>query len=182
MSWIRTALCLSTVCFAGSVCLPLQAGDSIQFNRDIRPILSDSCFQCHGPDEAKRQGGLRLDQAEAALRGGESGPAIVPGDPLASEIRKRILSTDPDLKMPPAASGKTISPEQLATLDQWIREGAEYQGHWAFLPIRRPDVPDQTGGLSPIDAFLRQRQQQAGLMPAPEASRETLTLYGRDGI
>ena len=174
MSWIRRILCLSTVCCTTSVCQLLTAGDPIQFNRDIRPILSDSCFQCHGPDEAKRQGGLRLDQAEAALRGGESGPAIVPGDPLASEIRKRILTTDPDLKMPPASSGKTISPEQLATLDQWIREGAEYQGHWAFLPIRRPGVPDQTNGLSPIDAFLRQRQQQAGLMPAPEASRETL--------
>ncbi|MEI7698589.1 MAG: PSD1 and planctomycete cytochrome C domain-containing protein [Planctomycetia bacterium] len=170
----RTSFRFCTLWVSMVVCSAAFGQGSVQFNRDIRPILSDSCFQCHGPDEAKRQGGLRLDRSEAAFKGGESGPAIVPGNPDASEILKRIQTSDPDLKMPPAASGKTVSPEQLATLGQWIREGAEYQGHWAFLPVQRPSVPETTPGTSPVDAFLRQRLHKEGLTHSPEASRETL--------
>ncbi len=170
----RTSFRFCTLWIGIVACSAAFGQDKVQFNRDIRPILSDSCFQCHGPDEAKRQGGLRLDRSEAAFKGGESGPAIVPGSPDASEILKRIQTSDPDLKMPPAASGKTVSPEQLATLSQWIREGAEYQGHWAFLPVQRPSVPEASPGLSPVDAFLRQRLQREGLTHSPEASRETL--------
>ncbi|RLS56779.1 MAG: DUF1549 domain-containing protein [Planctomycetota bacterium] len=146
----------------------------IPFNRQIRPILSDACFQCHGPDEAKRAGGLRLDQVEAAFKGGDSGPAIVPGQVDASEVWKRITSTDPDIQMPPPSSGKTLKPEQRATLKQWITEGAEYQGHWAFLRVERPAPPAVAGVSNPIDAFIQERLTQEGLAPAPEASRETL--------
>jgi len=150
------------------------AGPRVQFNREIRPILSDSCFQCHGPDEAQRQGGLRLDLAGAALKGGESGPAIVPGDVNASEIWKRVTSTDPDVQMPPPKTGKVLQPGQLSSLQQWITEGAEYQGHWAFLRVERPAVPVMDGVENPIDRFVREKLTQEALAPSPEAARETL--------
>ncbi len=147
---------------------------AIRFDRQVRPILSDACFQCHGPDEAKREGGLRLDVAEAALKGGDSGPAIVAGNLDASEVWKRVTSTDPSLVMPPPKSGKTLKPEQIAVLKQWIKDGAEFQGHWAFQRVDRPVVPAVAGVSNPIDAFIRQRLAQEGLSPSPEASRETL--------
>jgi len=144
------------------------------FNRDIRPLLSDNCFQCHGPDAAKRQGGLRLDLSEAAYQGGESGPAIVPGKPAESLLVERIYSTDPDLQMPPLQSGKTLDAAQKQLLQQWISGGAQYQPHWAFVPVERPTVPGEQPPCAPVDAFLRQRQRAAGLQPAPEADRTTL--------
>ena len=158
---------------ACETCL-VAAEPRVQFNRQVRPILSDACFQCHGPDEAKRQGGLRLDLADAARKGGDSGPAWVPGKPDESEIWKRVTSAAPGLQMPPPKSGKTLKPEQLATLKRWIAEGAEYQGHWAFLRVERPAVPDLADSTNPIDAFIRERLHQEGLQPAPETSRETL--------
>ena len=118
---------------------PLAAQELV-FNRDIRPLLSDNCFQCHGPDAAKRQGGLRLDQSDAAQHGGTSGPAIVPGRPDESLLVERINSTDPDLQMPPADSGRSLTAAQKALLQQWIKTGAVYQPHWAFVPVQRPSV------------------------------------------
>ena len=147
---------------------------AIRFDRHVRPILSDACFQCHGPDEAKREGGLRLDVSEAAIKGGDSGPAIVAGRLDASEVWKRVTSNDPDLVMPPPKSGKTLKPEQIAVLKQWINDGAEFQGHWAFQRVERPSVPTVDGVDNPIDAFIRKRLAEAGLVPSPEASRETL--------
>ena len=152
---------------------PLAAQELV-FNRDIRPLLSDNCFQCHGPDAAKRQGGLRLDQSDAAQHGGTSGPAIVPGRPDESLLVERINSTDPDLQMPPADSGRSLTAAQKALLQQWIKTGAVYQPHWAFVPVQRPSVPEAQPACAPIDAFLRQKQQAAGLQPAPEADRTTL--------
>jgi hypothetical protein len=147
---------------------------TVRFDRHVRPILSDVCFQCHGPDEATRHGGLRLDIPTAALEGGDSGPAIVPGNLDASEVWKRVTSTDPDLVMPPPDSGKTLQTQQIATLKKWITDGAEFQGHWAFQRVERPSVPASEGTSNPIDAFIRNRLQQDGLTPSPEASRETL--------
>ena len=163
-------LSLAMVC-----CLVSVAGaEPVQFNRQIRPILSDTCFQCHGPDEAKRQGGLRLDLAAEAYKGGDTGPALVPGKLDASEVWKRVISTDPEFQMPPPKSGKILKPTQVASLKQWITEGAEYQGHWAFLRVERPTVPAVAGVTNPIDQFVRHRLQQEGLNASPEASRETL--------
>jgi mono/diheme cytochrome c family protein len=115
-----------------TVTLPAQ--QTVSFNRDVRPILSDNCFQCHGPDEKKREAGLRLDVREAALKGGDGGPAFVEGKPDVSEMVKRITSADADELMPPRKSNKTLQPEQVAILKKWIAEGAKYEGHWAFVP------------------------------------------------
>jgi hypothetical protein len=112
--------------------------------------------------------------AEEALRGGDSGPAIIAGDLEGSEVWSRITSTDPDLMMPPPASGKTLKPNEIALLKQWITEGAVYQGHWAFQPIERPMVPSVEATSHPVDSFIRHRLQQEGILPAPMASRETL--------
>ncbi|MEQ1862960.1 MAG: c-type cytochrome domain-containing protein, partial [Chthoniobacteraceae bacterium] len=115
---------------------PAFAG-TVSFNRDIRPIFSDTCFQCHGPDEAKRKSGLRLDQRESAVKPAESGEvAIVPGKPDESEIIKRLTAKDPDDVMPPRKLHKEITPAQIATVRKWIAEGAESQGHWAFIAPR----------------------------------------------
>lgn len=166
---------LSLVVLAGAQSF-VAAAEPVQFNRQVRPILSDACFQCHGPDSVTRKGGLRLDLADAALKGGDSGPALVPGKLDESELWKRVTSTDPDLVMPPPGSGKTIKPEQLATLKQWITEGATYQGHWAFLRVERPAVPEVAGVTNPIDRFVRDRlaRESSTLKPAQEASKETL--------
>ena len=146
----------------------------LQFNRDVRPILSDLCFQCHGPDNDKRKANLRLDDRASALHGGKSGEAgIVPGQAEASEIIKRILSEDEDEHMPPKKGGKRVRPEQLAILKRWISEGAEYQGHWAFSPVQRPTVP-APATPNPIDAFIRSRLDAAGLKPSPQADKGTL--------
>ena len=150
----------------------------VSFNRDIRPILSDNCFQCHGPDEHKRQAGLRLDLKDAATKAGESGHvAIVPGKTETSELIKRIVSLDGDLQMPPANSGKKLTKLQIELLKKWIAEGAEYQGHWAFLPVERPalaNVHNKAWPRNPIDHFVLARQEREGLKPSPEASRESL--------
>ncbi len=147
---------------------------TISFNRDVRPILSDLCFQCHGPDEQRRQGNLRLDLAGAALKGGDSGPAIVVGHPETSELVARITSTDPTVQMPPPKSNKSLKPAQIETLKKWISEGAEYQGHWAFIKPERPPVPAIVGVTHPVDAFLRERLPTVGLTASPPAARETL--------
>ncbi len=155
------------------------AADRISFNREIRPILSDACFQCHGPDDKQRKGGLRLDVKESALKAAESGAtAIVAGKVDASELIKRLITTDENLRMPPKGSGKTISPQQIETLKRWITEGAEYQGHWAFIPPAKPSLPGiqnpKPETRNPIDAFIRARLEREGLTPAPEADKRTL--------
>jgi len=173
-------LALSMLCS-----LPIRADDQrVSFNRDVRPILSDACFHCHGPDDQQRQAGLRFDQRESAVAKSESGETpIVPGDLLASELVKRITSDDKSIVMPPPDSGKTISPAQIETLKRWISEGAEYEGHWAFQKVVRPDVPAVSGNerhidfassRNPIDRFIEARLKQANLQPSKQASRETL--------
>ncbi len=155
-----------------------QADDSpqsakVEFNRDVRPILSDACFHCHGPDKHTRESGLRLDLREEALKKSKSGQfPIVPGQPEQSDFVRRILTDDPDEQMPPAKAHKVLTAVQKETLRKWIAQGAEYQMHWAYLPIQRPPVPSK--GSHPVDAFIRQRLGVENLPAAPEADKVTL--------
>lgn len=145
----------------------------IVFNRDIRPILSDKCFHCHGPEEKTRKGDLRLDLREQALKPAKSGEiAIIPGRPEKSEFVARIMTTDADDLMPPEKSHKSLTSGEKQMLRQWIAEGAEYQGHWAFIKPLRSKVP--AGADHPIDAFIRSELKEHGLSQAPEADRATL--------
>jgi len=154
-------------------------GQDVVFNRDVRPILSDRCFQCHGPDSANRSTPLRLDTAEgAAVDLMSGGRAVVPGDPAASKLLERVTSDDPVRRMPPSYEGHAkLSDEEIDVLRRWIAQGAEWQGHWAFIPPERPEAPevDLPGwGANPIDAFVLRRLRRAGLEPAAPASKEAL--------
>jgi cytochrome c553 len=151
----------------------------LRYNRDIRPILADNCFACHGADSAARKAGLRLDRwadASAAREGGS--PAIVKGRPMDSEMIRRILARAGDpLQMPPASGHKALTPAQKQILVRWVQEGAEYEAHWSYLPPRRtalPTVKNAKWVRNPIDRFVLARLEQAGLTPAPEADRRTL--------
>jgi hypothetical protein len=160
-----------------AMALPLRAQE-VQFNRDVRPILSDKCFSCHGPD-AKRKAGLRLDTkagASAELDSG-AGRSIVAGDPKSSVALERMMHADPEKRMPPASSGKSLTKEQVEVVRRWIEQGAKFQDHWAFLPPVRPMLPAVRTSAwvkNPIDAFVLDRLQQEKLHSAPEAKRETL--------
>ena len=152
----------------------LMAADAkLDFNRDIRPILSDNCFACHGFDAKKRKGKLRLDTPEGATVLKDGIQAVKPGDPEASELIKRILSKDPEEVMPPPESHKQITPAQVDILRRWIAQGAAYRKHWSFEPPVRPPVP-AAAGTSPIDAFLHAELSAQGLQPAPEADKARL--------
>ncbi len=160
----------SALLFASSA-----SAERIQFNRDIRPIFSDTCYACHGPDENKVKGKLRLDSLDAARKGGKSGePAITPGHPEKSEVMKRLLTTDADDHMPPAEFHKVLTKAQIALVEQWIKEGAEYQGHWAFQTPVKPAVPTIPAGGNAIDAFLAQGLAAKGLKPNGDAPKATL--------
>lgn len=149
------------------------ADTPVEFNRDIRPILSDACFNCHGFDAKARKARLRLDVPEGAFEPRNGITAIKPGDLKASELWVRINSSEPTEVMPPPHTNKTLTAEQKNTLRLWIEQGATYQKHWSFELLRRPAVP-KVRASTPIDAFLAVRQQQAGLAIQPEADRETL--------
>ena len=150
----------------------------IRFSRDIRPILSDRCFLCHGPDRDNRKAGLRLDSFEEATRMRDGAAALVPGDPDASMLLQRIEHADPDERMPPEDSGKrALSPDQIDLVRRWIEEGGVYEDHWAFEPPATPDLPrvvDPSWGHNEIDRFVLARMEEAGLEPSPEADRATL--------
>jgi hypothetical protein len=150
-----------------------QAEDSIQYNRDVRPILTDMCFPCHGPDSAARKGDYRLDRREDAI----GKKVIVPGKPDESEMMRRILSTDADEVMPPPTTKKTLTAKQKTLLRKWIEQGAEYQAHWSFIAPSRPELPkvkNEAWVKNPIDRFVLAKLEAAGLSPNPEADRRTL--------
>jgi hypothetical protein len=156
-----------------SVALAAEAPQPLEFNRDIRPILSENCFYCHGQDGQKREADLRLDDRQAAIDSG----AIVPGDPGASTILERIHSTDPDVLMPPPDSNRRLSEDQKKLLDRWIKEGADYEQHWAFTPPKRPAAPEVKQAdwvRNDVDRFVLAKIEAAGLVPSPEADRATL--------
>ena len=138
--------------------------ESPRFNRDIRPILSENCFACHGPDKNTRQAGLRLDQRDVALAKG----AIKPGDIEGSKMVARIRSDQEALRMPPVWSDKKLTAEQKQTLVEWVRQGAEYEGHWAYLPPERSEAP---GSAEAIDFFIGKGLAGKGLAPVDEADR-----------
>ncbi|MDA1006842.1 MAG: hypothetical protein O3A87_10255, partial [Verrucomicrobia bacterium] len=129
----------SFVLLSLTVCL--SAAEKISFNRDIRPILSDKCFACHGPDAKKRKADLRLDSFQGATEGGEFATPIVPGKPEDSELIVRILETDPDEIMPPPESHKKLDQREIGLIREWIKQGAPYEAHWSYTPLKRPVVP-----------------------------------------
>lgn len=154
-----------------SACSVTHAADELSYNRQIRPLLSDRCFQCHGPDEGHRAADLRLDESESAYT------VIEPGDLTASEFVDRITSTDPDLRMPPPDSGKTLEADEIELLKEWIASGAEYQPHWSFVPPQRMNPPaakNHTWPSGAIDQFILARLESQGLRPSGPADRIVL--------
>ncbi len=154
------------------------APENVDFVREVRPILSEHCFECHGPDENTREAGLRLDLEKGAFGEADSGEIpILPGKPDQSELVRRITSDDEDARMPPAEHGKPLSAEQIDTLRRWIAEGATWQAHWSFIPPVRPHLPEVKElqwANNEIDYFILARLEQEGLQPSRRAERETL--------
>jgi hypothetical protein len=183
LGWITAALTIVVVALAGDSA-PSAPGASgpdrslgVEFNRDIRPILSDRCYQCHGPDGAKRKANLRLDQEAPAKAMRDGRRAIAAGDLEASELYQRITSEDDSERMPPVKSGKTLSAIEIERIRRWIAEGAKWQPHWAFIAPKRPITPQvrhQHWPRNPIDSFILARLEREGLAPAPEAERGIL--------
>jgi mono/diheme cytochrome c family protein len=149
----------------------------VDFNREVRSILAANCIKCHGPDSEGRQAELRLDvwPDSGEMRGAES--VVVAGHPDDSELVARITSDDPDTRMPPIASGKALTPNQIETLKEWIAQGARYEKHWAFVPPQRPHLPPESDGVktdNPIDQFVRAQLKAEKLDPSPPANPNTL--------
>jgi mono/diheme cytochrome c family protein len=149
----------------------------VRFNRDIRPIMSDNCFACHGP--GTREAGLRLDVRDETVQPADSGETpIVPGKPDESEVVRRVMSDDPDTVMPPPQAHKTLSSEQKEIIRRWVEQGAAYENHWSFEPPVKAEPPPVVGTSfpihHPIDAFIADRLRSEGLTMSPEADRETL--------
>jgi hypothetical protein len=161
------ALSMSATTFA-------QSDAPIDFGRQIQPILAKRCFACHGPD--KSEGDLRLNQKESAFgKSGSEKSAIVPKDPQASELFRRVTSSDESERMPP--EGLPLTPAQIELLRRWIEEGAEWKEHWAFEPVQSrtpPVVKDSQWITNPIDAFVLHKLEQNGLSPAPQADKVSL--------
>jgi len=158
-----------------------QIPDNVSYNFNIRPILSDKCYKCHGPDASKRQAGLRLDKPESAfkaLRDNPNAHVLVPGSPEMSELFRRISTDDTSEMMPPAASNlKRLTPHEVALIKKWINQGAKFEKHWAFVPPKSyplPDVSDKSWPKNQIDYFILNKQEQYGLSPNPEADKERL--------
>lgn len=145
----------------------------VQFDRDVRPILAENCFACHGFDDSARQADVRLDTLQGATGADGGTPAIVPHRPDESELVSRILSDDPELVMPPADSGKKLTAAQQQTLRQWIEIGAPYEKHWSFVPPIGSTPPPISGTIHPIDCFIQDRLASEGLLASPQAAPET---------
>jgi hypothetical protein len=174
----RTALLLTGMLAALALPRPSFAQEApIQFNRDIRPILSENCYQCHGPDEKKRAAKLRLDTKEGAIASRKSGAAVVPGKSSESSLIARLVTNEADDRMPPPETGKKLTPQQIALLKKWIDQGAEWQGHWSFIAAKRPEPPKvkhEAAVRNSIDRFILARLEKDGLQPAKPADRVTL--------
>jgi hypothetical protein len=170
----------------GGLMMALAAGDvsgdepaqKVDFNFQVRPILSDKCFNCHGPDPRMRKAGLRLDTKQGAFGPTKSGDrALVPGDLDASQLFWRITAEDPSERMPPKSLGRSLSPEEINLLKRWIEEGAKWEAHWSFLPpvaVPVPPVKDPSWPRNALDRFILARLNAEALTPAPEASKERL--------
>ena len=173
--FFSTVLSVSWVLLTSAV-LHAEQSD-IQFNQDIRPLLSANCFNCHGPDEESREADLRLDTREGAFADHNETPILVPGEPQESELYLRIVSTDADEQMPPPEGEHHLKPEEIALIKRWIEEGAKWQHHWSFVTPTRPELPavDQTSWIrGPLDRFVLSRLKEDQLSPSAEADRRTL--------
>ena len=171
-------LLLSAVLFASPRSKLSAADDAPDYNRDVRPILSQFCFKCHGPDDGQRQAGLRLDTRAGATAKSESGKTPVsPKQPHLSELVRRIESTDPDEAMPPASTKRELTAAQKKSLKDWIASGAEYAPHWSFVAPVRPAIPSVQRREWPrggIDSFVLARLESEKLAPSPAADKYTL--------
>ncbi|MBI3759038.1 MAG: DUF1549 domain-containing protein [Deltaproteobacteria bacterium] len=150
------------------------AAQGVDFDREIRPLLSDNCFQCHGPDEQQRKARLRFDTKEGAFA---KAGVIVPGKAAESRLFKRISATDPAMLMPPPQSGHKLTEQQINLLKRWIDEGARWNEHWAFVAPKRPELPPVKNTAWPrnaLDHFILARLEKEGLQPSPEADKPTL--------
>jgi hypothetical protein len=174
---VATVLLLGVSCFADARLALVQAGDPLSFDRDIRPILADKCFRCHGPDQQQRQAELRLDTAAGALGDLGGRRPIVPGKVEESEVWRRITSADVGERMPPPSTGKSLSEAERAALRRWIEQGAEYEPHWSLRPpVKRPPPANQDSSWArtPVDPFVLAGLEREGLTPQGEADRSTL--------
>ncbi len=173
----KQILCFAVVCVCAAGAMAAAETNRVSFNRDIRPIMSNTCFRCHGPDKNSRMAGMRLDIREEATRPVPSGRIpIVPGDPDKSEIIERIFASGAKI-MPPKFSHKELTRKQKETIRQWVAEGAVYEGHWAYQPVKRPAVPqiaDTSRIRNPIDNFIQDRLRREGLSPSESADKRTL--------
>ncbi len=168
---IAACLVLTLSSLHGADDVPLR---KIEFNRDVRPILSENCYACHGFDKKGRKADLRLDTREGATATTDGVTAVVPGKPDESELAARILTDDEDDLMPPKKSGKQLKPEEKEILRRWVAEGAEYQKHWSFNLPKRTELPVIAGAQHPIDRFIQARLAEAKLGPSPKAEPATL--------
>ncbi len=178
LSALALAIALPAQLFFYTTAQASKQTRAIDFTREIRPILSDKCFACHGPDATAKKIKLRLDSEAAALADlGRGRHAIVPGQPEKSELIKRITHSDEALRMPPTDSGRSLTRQEIELLTEWIRQGAKWQSHWAFVAPTRPALPKVKNTSWPknaIDYFVLERLEREGLQPAPEADRTTL--------
>ena len=160
-----------------SLCLS-AASAKVSFKNDIRPILSNHCFRCHGPDEKERKANLRLDTFKGATKDNDGIKAIVAGNIDESELIYRISTEDPEESMPPKKAGEKLTPKQIELFKQWVREGGKYEKHWSYQKPIRPAVPKSQEPndsiKNEIDAFLQEKLTKEGLRPSKEASKETL--------
>ncbi len=176
---MRQCVLITMALLAASSPQMIFAAD-VDFNRDIRPILSNKCFACHGPDQARLKAGLRLDDSHVATAKLESGSvAIVPGHPESSELLARVTNTDADLRMPPAEFSKPLTPAEIELIRRWIQQGAPFAVHWSYVKPQRPEPPVADAAHSswprnPIDQFVLKRMLEQGLQPSPEADRYAL--------
>jgi len=165
--------CIGRAAESSAPAAPAGSGAKVEYNRDVRAILSDNCFACHGPDDAKRKGKFRLDQRDSAIAKG----AILPGKPGDSTLVTRILTGDADDTMPPLESHKTLTAAQKDVLKRWVAQGAEYEPHWAFIAPVRPPVPQVKTARwvrNPIDAFILHELESKQITPSPQADKRTL--------
>jgi hypothetical protein len=175
-AWLDRLLVAACTFAAVAMASVTRAEQPLDFNRDIKPILSENCFACHGFDEKSRQADLRLDQADSALAARDGTPALVPGSADTSEAWRRIASTDPDEQMPPPSSNLTLSAKEKARLRRWIEEGARYAKHWSFVPPVKaplPKVADTAWPRNEIDRFVLAQLDAEGLKPSTDADRRT---------
>ena len=176
--WLRGCLLGWAWCACSFSVVHAELPEVVDFNFHIRPLLSDRCYACHGPDAETREADLRLDVEEdayAALEAGEGSHVIKPGEPDESEVYLRIATEDDDLRMPPVDSNLSLTTDEIALIEKWISQGAEWKPHWSFIPVDRPSLPEVKNSSwirNPIDRFVLARLESEGWQPAEESSRE----------